>query len=185
MKLPKFKKKVLKKLITTEPSFQTIPQLDVSGDKMVQRQQFVADLMVRGISRAKIVSICMQQFSVSDRTVTDYIKRVREYNKSEYLKAAPYRREETLARLYDELREIRSAKAYGALVTLEKLICRVEGLEQAQEINITAQVQHTEAEQMTLEECVETAEVATRAFDRARKKGLISPENGVDHSNLN
>ena len=150
---------------------------------MAERQEFVAALLRKGTSNSTIAAACKAEFGMAPRTVDDYVRRVRRQWQADAAERAPSQRAATLARLYDELAELRKAKAYSAMVSLEKLVIDVEGSRAPAQAQVQLQASITDdISNMSLEECLREHEAFERALERAKKGGHLQlvEDNAID-----
>lgn len=99
-----------------------------SGSEVANIQNQVETLMLYGVSGPEILkALAKAGVELSERTLDDYCRRVREGWTREAAAARTTARERQLNRLYAQVRELQLAKDHDEVHKREKLIARIEG----------------------------------------------------------
>lgn len=91
------------------------------------------ELLTEGHSRAAVLAAMAAEFAVKERTVDDYIRRVRESWVTESQESSVALRAQAIQRVDRLARMLEAKGAWNARVRLEELRCRLAGLEAAPE----------------------------------------------------
>jgi len=133
----------------------------IGGAEVERRLAAVEAMLAEGRPRAEIAADCRRRFSMSVRTVDDYIARVRERWVAESAEASPTLREKAIARLQALARKLEAKGAWAPLVNAERLLADIQGLRAPAKVDVRADL----SARSTSIGAVTTREEACRIID--------------------
>lgn len=127
----------------------------VSSAESFRRLRFIEDLMLDGVSRAQILLEANSKFGIADRTVDDYIRKVRDSWIEDAESNRDTRRAETRRRLLATRREMVAARAWNPVLGVERLLADVDGARGGPPAVESFESSPAPAKELTMEEAID------------------------------
>jgi hypothetical protein len=133
------------------------PRVHVPEREMRQRREAVANLLVSGYSRDRILEVMTQAtvrdekgkerpgFGLTEREVDRLISNVRAEWDEETTELKRYAKDAAVRRILRHINEARNTKAYGAIANLEKVLMLIQGTAEPLEVQVPVDSRVTDA----------------------------------------
>lgn len=116
-----------------------------SAAEIEQREQFVEQLLIAGVSAGRVERVAAEKFGVARATIRGSIEKVRVRWAEEERGNRPHLKAQAQRRLIAHIAEARKENQWSAIAQLERLLSEMQGTREPVEINLNVDATVTEA----------------------------------------
>lgn len=116
-----------------------------TGAEIEQREQFVEQLLIAGVSAGRVERVAAEKFGVARTTIRGAIEKVRVRWAEEERGNRPHTKAQAQRRLLGHIAEAKRENQWSAIAQLERLLSEMQGTREPVEINLNVDATVTEA----------------------------------------